>query len=343
MRKFVALAALAAALAACSKEAPPAAPTDGVVEVTASGETEPVGTGGGEDAADDPAIWLNPTDPAGSLIVGTDKKAGLHVYGMDGKSKFFVGDGRLNNVDLVTTADQRVIVVASDRNDEANAKFRLYELDTATPALKPLGTVATGKGEAYGVCLWRSLDGIHAYSVVKQGVIGEYLLEPSGKGFAGKLLRERKVASQPEGCVVDPRDGTLFVGEEDVGIWRFTAQDTAGALIAKADGKHLTADVEGLALVTEGASGGWLVASSQGDNTYALFNLDDLKPAGRFRIAKGTFGSTEETDGIALMLGNFGPAYPAGLFVAQDGENGTLAQNFKLVSWQAVQGALRAK
>jgi 3-phytase len=343
MRRTIATLAAAAALAACSKEAPPAAPTDGVVEVTAAGETEPVGTGGGEDAADDPAIWLNGTNPAGSLIVGTDKKAGLHVYGMDGKSRFFVGDGRLNNVDLTALRDGRVIVVASDRNDEANAKLRIYQLDTVSAKLDPLGTVSGGDGEAYGVCLWQGPDGLHAYSVVKDGTVNEYLLEASGKGFAGKLLRTRKLATQPEGCVVDPRDGTLFVGEEDTGIWRFTAEDTTGKLIAKADGKHLTADVEGLALVTDGASGGYLLASSQGDNTYALFGLEDLTPAGRFRIAKGKFGSTEETDGIALSLGNFGPAYPGGLFVAQDGENGALAQNFKLVSWQAVLGALKAK
>jgi 3-phytase len=61
-----------------------------------------------------------------------------------------------------------------------------------------------------------------------------------------------------------------------------------------------------------------------------------MTPAGRFRIAKGTFGATEETDGIELAMGNFGPAYPQGLFVAQDGHNRPRAQNFKLVSWQAI-------
>mgnify|MGYP000853993795 CR=1 FL=1 len=46
--------------------------------------------------------------------------------------------------------------------------------------------------------------------------------------------------------------------------------------------------------------------------------------------------SPEETDGIELKLGNFGPDYPAGLFVAQDGMNEPAAQNFKLVSWAEV-------
>jgi 3-phytase len=65
-----------------------------------------------------------------------------------------------------------------------------------------------------------------------------------------------------------------------------------------------------------------------------------MKPAGRFRIAAGTFGATEETDGIALALGSFGPDYPAGLFVAQDGANAPAAQNFKLASWAEALAAL---
>lgn len=43
------------------------------VPVTAQTETAPVPESG--DAADDPAIWVHPTDPARSLI-GNDKKGG---------------------------------------------------------------------------------------------------------------------------------------------------------------------------------------------------------------------------------------------------------------------------
>jgi 3-phytase len=67
-----------------------------------------------------------------------------------------------------------------------------------------------------------------------------------------------------------------------------------------------------------------------------LYRLPDMTPAGRFRIGKDVFGATEETDGIELAGGDFGPDYPAGLFVAQDGDNRPHAQNFKLVSWRAI-------
>ncbi|HSG33591.1 MAG TPA: phytase [Sphingomonadaceae bacterium] len=341
MRKANALLALATALAACnqSSESETAAGPWPAVSVTAAGETEPVGTGNGEDAADDPAIWRNPESPVASLIVGTDKKAGLHVYTLDGVSRFFDPGGHLNNVDLVDLGEQGVIVVASDRNDLEAAQLRIYRLDTDTPALELLGSVPGGAGEAYGICLLVAEDGLHAFSVLKEGVIEDVRIT-LGATVSGAVVRTLKVPSQPEGCVADTRNGDLYIGEEVGGIWRFAAGASEGQLLAKADGKMLVADVEGLALLPEGDNGGLLVASSQGDNAFAVFRLPGLDPVGRFRIAAGEFGSTEETDGIALSMGDFGAKYPAGLFVAQDGVNGDKAQNFKLVSWQAIEEAL---
>jgi myo-inositol-hexaphosphate 3-phosphohydrolase len=70
------------------------------VQVAATMETDPVSSGG--DAADDPAIWIHPTDPALSTIIGTDKTAtgGLVVYDLSGRRLFFYADGRYNNVDV---------------------------------------------------------------------------------------------------------------------------------------------------------------------------------------------------------------------------------------------------
>lgn len=306
-------------------------------EVKAKAETVPVGTTA-DDAADDPAIWRNRRDPAASLIVATDKKAGLYVYGLDGKVRHFVADGRLNNVDLVDMGRAGIMVVASDRNDEAAARLRLYRLDPATAQLVPLAVFDGGAGEAYGLCLVRRGSGFDAFSVLKDGLVAQVQVR-LGKAPKGTIVRYLKVPTQTEGCVVDPRSETLYVGEENVGIWTFDARargPVLGTLAVRVDGTRLVADVEGLALAPQGRKGGWLVASSQGDNAYVLFRLPDLAYAGRFRIAAGQFGSVEETDGIELKLGNFGPDYPAGLFVAQDGMNEPAAQNFKLVSWAEV-------
>jgi len=328
----------ALALAACSGKPPAGEPA--IFDVTAVAETEPVGTGA-EDAADDPAIWRNPDDPAASLIVATDKKAGLYVYGLDGKVRDFHPDGRLNNVALADMGEAGAIVVASDRNDEAAAKIRLYRLDTKAAKLVALGTVDGGAGEGYGICTMVQGDGLHVFSVLKLGDIHHYRIALDGGAPKGELVRSMKLATQTEGCVTDSRDGSLYVGEEDVGIWRFAPRATKGELVAKADGSQIVADVEGLALAPEGKDGGWLIASSQGDNAYSVYRLPGMVYAGRFHIAKGTFGAIEETDGIDLSLGDFGPKYPAGLFVAQDGENGSRAQNFKLVSWEAIEKGLK--
>lgn len=331
MRAALLLASLACS--ACASVPPPVASLP-AASVTARAETAPVGTAAA-DAADDPAIWRNPSDPSASLIVATDKKAGLHVYGLGGTSRFFDPAGRLNNVDLVDLGARGVIVAASDRNDPAQARLRLYRLDTGNVRLEPLGVVDGGRGEAYGVCLWAHGSALHAFSVLKDGTVEEYRLDLTGTPGAVPLVT-RKLATQAEGCVVDPRDGTLYVGEEDVGIWRFAAGQATGTLVAPVDGQHLVADVEGLALAPEGERGGYLVASSQGDNAYALYHLPDMAPAGRVRVVAGTFGSTEETDGIALAAGSFGADYPGGLLVVQDGMNAPAAQNFKLVSWAEV-------
>ena len=314
--------------------AQPAPPT---ATVTARGETVPVGTAN-DDAADDPAIWRNAARPAASLIVATDKKAGLYVYGLDGKVRSFSPAGRVNNVALVDMGRAGVIVAASDRNDKANARIQLYRLDTRSGALASLGAVAGGAGEGYGLCLWREGRVLNAYSVLKHGAVHHVRITLDGAPL-GTQVRKLQLASQTEGCVVDPRSKTLYVGEEARGVWAFDARAAGpmeGRLVAEVDNRQLVADVEGLGIVVRGRRAGWLIVSSQGDNAFALYSLPDYRAVGRFRIGAGTFGSVEETDGIDVHKGSFGRDYPGGLFVAQDGHNEPAAQNFKLVSWRDI-------
>jgi 3-phytase len=323
------------ALAACATTPP--VPTTPAASVTARGETEPVGTSRA-DAADDPAIWRNAGNPAASLIVATDKKAGLYVYGLDGKRRDFRVAGRVNNVDLRETP-AGVLVAASDRSDIAAAKIALFRLDTAAAKLVPIGSIAAGAGEAYGMCLGSIAGRLYGFVVLKDGTIEQIALDLSGAAPVGTSVRRMKLATQSEGCVVDDRTGTLYVAEEDVGIWRFDA-DPAGSTtpvkIAAVDGRRLVADVEGLTI-----AGDHLVVSSQGDSAFAVFDLPEEAYRGRFRIGAGRYGATSETDGIAAAAGDFGPAFPGGVFIAQDGDNAPSAQNFKLVPWDAIAEALR--
>lgn len=333
-------------LSACAGMTEPPRPAYPAVQVFATAETAPVGSVRA-DAADDPAIWRNRADPASSLIVGTDKKAGLYVYGLDGKTRDFVAAGALNNVDLREVWPGFVLVAASDRSDLVEPRIALFRLDGQTGKLAALGAVpflpaGHAPAEAYGFCMGKAMAAgelARAYVVLKDGTVAESALIEQGASIAASYLRSIKFGTQSEGCVVDDRTGRLYLAEEDIGIWEVdlrapTLQVRPFALVGR--DKGLVDDVEGLALAPVGKSAGMLVASSQGDNAYALFDLATAEPQGRFRIAAGTYGATSDTDGIELVLGDFGPAFPGGVFVAQDGDNAPQAQNFKLVPWADV-------
>lgn len=304
------------------------------VDVFAVAETVPVGTTNA-DAADDPAIWRDESNPASSLIIATDKKAGIYVYGLDGKIRSFANAGLVNNVDIFGD-----IVVASDRNDKTNAHLAVYRLDPATAKLSALGRAKVGTGEAYGICISdrSTKDSLKLDLVMKDGTVvtGNLSVPAQGAPIFAKTA-SFKLKTQAEGCIYDGAD--KYVGEEDVGIWHFASQ-SAPRLAAPIDNKQLVADVEGLATIKHNDVT-YLFASSQGDNAYTVYRLPGTEYVGRFRIAAGSvIDGTFETDGIEAMEGNFGPDYPEGIFIAQDGDNLPDAQNFKMVSWKAIREAL---
>jgi 3-phytase len=314
-----------------------------IPRVAASAQTAPVESGG--DAADDPAIWVNPRDAAKSLILGTDKKTGLNVYDLSGALVAQFPIGRLNNVDLrpINQSGFVAIAAASNRTTPGISLFGI----TADAKVEHLGLREMDLQDPYGLCLYRHGDDLLAWISDKDGDV--HLTQIAAGETADEWqLRPRaklKVASQVEGCVVDDERGQLFFGEEDAGVWRldiaaFLSEGAKPQLVAPVDGERLVADVEGIGLYHKGERS-YLVVSSQGNNSYALFSRDGSEYLGSFRVDinldKGLDGSSE-TDGLEITSAALGPDYPAGLLVVQDGRNRMpkAAQNFKLVSWQDV-------
>jgi 3-phytase len=330
-------------LAGCVSTQPAMSPLP-TASVKAKLETQPVATM--EDAADDPAIWRNAANPVHSLIVGTDKRAGVHVYDLQGRQVGSTPSPRLNNVDLRDVGGSiGVLVAASDRQDLAQAQMALFRLDTSAKKLVPLVTLPVGPGEAYGMCLWQraSDKALFGFVVLKDGRIDQVAIDLNTAIPSGKVVRSVKLGTQSEGCVVDDRTGILYVAEEDVGLWKFDAAPDGANVptaIAKADGKQIVMDAEGVALAPIGTDGGYVIVSSQGDNAYAVYKLPEANYVGRFRINDGAIDGVQETDGIELMLGDFGPDFPGGLFVVQDGDNMPETQNFKFVDWAEIKRAL---
>lgn len=347
---------------------PRPAPAD-VVSVLAYAETVPVVDG--SDAADDPAIWINDRNPVASWVVGTNKRRGLEVYDLAGVRHGRVDAGRVNNVDLRTVEVSGVQVVVVGGTNRTTNTIDVWALDQETGALTDLLTapIPADLDDPYGFCLYRSTKtgALYAIATDKAGGAAQWHLADTGTGkLRGERLRTIHTDTQPEGCVADDANGVLYIGEEGVGVWRLGAEpdDPADAkeLIATVrpeeeaeapdpdSPNRLTADVEGLAMYAPpdaAPEAGYLIASSQGNWTYVVF---DRSPPhayrGTFRVADGNgIDGAGETDGIDVVAAPVGADYPKGLLVVQDGYNVDPAgekqnQNFKYVSWADVAHAL---
>ncbi len=315
------------------------------VAVPASGETVAVATRMA-DAADDPAIWTRSggVSFAGKhqdgIILGTDKKAGLYVFGLDGQSLQFLPEGLLNNVDLRSDGTG-FIAGASDRGRMGVALYRFAGEGRLTPA----GFVRSDLGEPYGFCMGRLDGALIAVLVGKDGQVREYALAEEPGGLTGTERRRYAVGSQSEGCTIDDASGTLYIGEELKGVWRYPLNAASGTrtLVAGVGDGRLIADVEGTTLIRDGERT-LLLVSSQGDSAFAVWDVTgaagEERYIGRFRVAAaGGVDAVTGTDGLDAWTGAIG-AFGSGLVVVQDDVNDGGAQNFKLVDWAQVRAAL---
>jgi 3-phytase len=330
-------------------QAAAAAPPVAHAVLAAQAQTDSVPRFG--DVADDPAIWVHPTDPGRSRVLGTNKKQGLHVYDMQGRQLQFLEVGRLNNVDLrqgVKFGGQAVdLAVATQRDDNSVAVFGI----DGGGAVAELVRIPTTLDKIYGICLYRPPQGgLETFVNDADGRYQQIRIERSGASYSGKVVREFRVATQPEGCVADDANGRLFVGEERKGLWVMAADAAAPArmeMVLKV-GAVLHADTEGMGIY-HGKDASYLVLSSQGSNSYVVLDaLPPYKVRGTFQVgfnvAAGIDG-TSETDGLDVSSQNLGKGYEQGLVVIQDGYKRLPdgPQNFKYVRWADIAGALHLK
>jgi len=262
----------------------------------------------------------------------------------------------MNNVDLregfKLGGRSVVLVTASDRTNKAIA---IYVLDTAAKRLVSVAdrVQATGLSDPYGRCMYRSPQG--RYYVFIGDPDGrkrqwELIATPAGK-VRTKLVREVKFNSQTEGCITDDAARQLYVGEEDVGLWRLSAEPNGGAAMravaSVATNPKLKDDIEGVGIYDLGGGRGYIIASSEGNNSYAVFRREgDQAYLGSFAVvadgARGIDGISE-TDGLEVSSASLGPGFEHGAMVAQDGRNVLPSenQNFKIVSWADIASALK--
>ena len=340
-------------LAGCAQTEPTeTAPADAHT-VQAVLETPPVDSTG--DAADDPAIWVHPTDPQLSLVIGTDKDQGLNVYDLNGQLLQSLPDGRLNNVDLrdgfMLGGFGVTVIAASNRSNDSIA---LYLLDPATRQLASAAPpVPTGLGDPDGLCMYKSAA-TGAYSVFIDdsgvGAFQQWKLSDDGGQLVAELVREFNVGGPAEGCAADDELGFLYVAEEGGALWKYSAEPDGGSTRSEIDRVNgpngLKADLEGLTIWYGPGGTGYLVLSNQGASNFAVYRREGANEfLGIFYVvadAANGIDGVSETDGIDVTSRPLGPKYPRGLLVMQDGVNLDPAQrqDFKYVSWQAIERAL---
>ncbi|MDZ7993443.1 MAG: phytase [Nostoc sp. EfeVER01] len=341
--------------------------------------------------ADDPAIYVNATNSADSLVLTSVKNAGLRVYDLSGNLLQTVNPGgiRYNNIDLqygFKLGNQSLdIAVASDRNNDKLAIFKINPnpsppgqyLENITDS--NIGTIfqaapfaepySSSSRSAYGLTLYRSpiTNDYYVFTSRREtGDVAQFKLIDKGNGKIGaERVREFTVPTiegrdpQTEGMVVDQETGFLYMGQENVGIWKFQAEPnggTTGKLIDQVrdlGGTNLTDDVEGLTIYYGKNGTGYLLASSQGDNTFVAYTREgNNEYLGNFAIGNnGPIDSVQESDGADVINVPLGPNFPFGLFVTQDGSNEpakivsdegeeeNISSNFKLVPWENIANA----
>ena len=318
--------------------------TDGYVNATM--ETDPVT--GRDDVADDPCVWVHPSDPSLSMIIGTDKdenSPGLRVYDLDGNQVYTTDNEKANNVDIrygMKLGGKKVDIVTTGLR--VSNTLGIYKIDPDSRSLYSVSARQITLGiEVYGSCMYKERTTNTFYAIVndKEGNVEQYRLFDNGSGLVdAELVRTLKLPGQLEGCVADDMLGHLYIGEEDHGIWKYEAAPggSDNGFLIDSIGPHLADDVEGLTLYYGGESTGYLIASSQGDDTYVIYSREGQNNfIGRFSVIDSeTVDGTSGTDGIDVCNMSLGGQLSNGIFVVQDDVNDNGNQNFKVISWDNI-------
>lgn len=289
--------------------------------------------------SDDPAIWVDPSDPGRTLVFGTDKDAdgALFAFGLDGKTRGDLvvrGLLRPNNVDIargVMLGGKAVdVVIVAERFAH---RLRIYAL----PDMRPVdgGGIPVFEGErardVMGVAAWvRPADGALLVTVSRsdrhaprQGYLHQYRLVDDGtgalRGLKTRAFGEWSGRKEIEALSVDAVGGHLFASDETFGLRKYrvdpAAQD-ADEEVTQFGTTGFARDHEGSAVMRDASGRAWLWVSDQQAGALRVFDLAGTpgKPEEPRFVGHVAFAA-RETDGIDLVVGDL-PGFPGGLLVA---------------------------
>lgn len=312
---------------------------------------------------DDPAIWINHTDPSQSLIIGTDKASdgALYVFDLNGKiieEKTVRNLKRPNNVDveygLILDSKSVDIAVATER--EAN-KIRIYSL----PDMEEIdnGGIEVFVGEKMrapmGISIYKRPKDGAVFAIVSRksgpndGYLWQYLLQDDGKGnVKGTKVREFGLFSgkkEIESIAVDDQLGYVYYGDEQFGVRKYYADpDMEDAnkelgIIYTMDYKE---DSEGIAIYPVDDKTGYILVSDQSANRFRIYTREGtlanpkeetLAEPHNHKLVKIVNVMTNNSDGCEITNVPLNEKFSSGFFVAMS-DNKT----FQYYSWADIAG-----
>lgn len=305
---------------------------------------------------DDPAVWINPKDPAQSLIVGTDKDkdGALYVFNLAGKiqqEKVVKGLQRPNNVDIaygLTLGGKHVdFAVATER---ITHKLRIFSL----PDMKPLdkggievfaGELQTGYRDPMGIALYKNKAG-QQYAIVgrKTGpltdeYLWQYLLEDDGTGnVKATLVRKFGAYSgkkEIESIAVDEQLGYVYYSDEQFGVRQYFADPEKGNKeLAVFGTSGFAEDHEGISIYRLTDTTGYILVSDQGADRFQIFRREGMRQQPyEHALLKVVPVSAMQSDGSETISRPLGPLFPHGLFIAMSTD-----KTFHLYRWEDIAG-----
>jgi 3-phytase len=320
---------------------------------------------------DDPAVWIHPTDPSRSVIIGTVKVAApagaVVVYGLDGQLRQTIaGIDRPNNVDVeygVRMDGQAIdIAVVTER---LARQLRIFRIDGADGRLIDLGGVSILRGEQgdagapMGVALYRRARDNAVFAIVapksgpREGYLWQYRLSASGgNGIAATFVRRFgrfsattvREENEIEAVAVDDALGYVYYADEADGIHKWHADpDHPGASreLAHFAQRGFRGDREGIAIYALPDGTGYIVCTDQldGNSEYHVCPREGAPgdPHDHSREIAVLRGGADATDGLEITSAALGPTLPHGVMIAMNSR----PQNFLIFRWQDVAWAVK--
>lgn len=305
---------------------------------------------------DDPAIWIHPTDPSQSLIIGTDKggdsgKGGLYVFDMNGKidtKRSVTYLKRPNNVDiaygLVVNGSKTDIAVCTERNTNSIRVFSLPEMVAIDGGGIPVFEDDSLRAPM-GVALYTDLNTNNIYAIVgrktgpAEGYLYQYILTADTNGIVkGNLKRKFGKFSgkkEIEAIMVDNELGYVYCSDEGIGVRKYYAHpDSSSVELVLFAKTGIAEDHEGLSMYKANDGTGYILLSDQQANQFHVFHREGTKENKHDHpLIKIIKTSTDESDGSDITNVAINDQFKNGLFVAMS-TDGT----FQFYKWEDIAG-----